>query len=65
MAPVVKIRRGPNVPILVTAFIGGVKEGLLGARCNLSASIRHGSWFQQSRLTHEEIILLTYDIVCR
>jgi hypothetical protein len=36
-----------------------------GARCNWSASIRHGSWFQHSRLTLEVIILLTYDIVCR
>jgi len=36
-----------------------------GARCNQSASIRHRSWFQWSKLTLQEIILLTYDIVCR
>jgi hypothetical protein len=35
-----------------------------GARCNQSASIRHRSWFQQSMLTLQEIILLTYDIGC-
>jgi hypothetical protein len=28
-------------------------------------SIRHGSWFQLSKLTLQEIMLLTYDIVCR
>jgi hypothetical protein len=48
----------------MTEFISDVKGGLLGARCNQSASIRHGSWFQQSKLTLQEIILLTY-IVCR
>jgi hypothetical protein len=36
-----------------------------GSRCNTSASIRHGSWFQQSKLTLFEIIILTYDFVCR
>jgi hypothetical protein len=36
-----------------------------GAMCNRSTSIRHGSWFQRSKLTLLEIILLTYDIVCR
>ena len=30
-----------------------------------TASIRHGSWFQLSRLAVQEIIPLTYDIVCR
>ena len=36
-----------------------------GATCNQSASIRHGSWLQLSKLTLLEIILLNYDIVCR
>jgi transposase-like protein len=36
-----------------------------GARCNIYTSIRHGSWFQQSNPTLFEILILTYDIVCR
>ena len=36
-----------------------------GARCNRSTAIRHDSWFQRSNLTLQEIMLLTYDIVCR
>jgi hypothetical protein len=31
----------------------------------MSVSIRHGSWLQQSNLTLIEILLITYDIVCR
>jgi len=30
-----------------------------------STSIKHGSWFQQSNLTFQEICFLTYDIVRR
>jgi hypothetical protein len=31
----------------------------------MSASIRRGSWFQQSNLTLSEILMLTYDFLCR
>ena len=34
-------------------------------RCNHSASIKLGSWFQQSNFTLQEILLITYDIVRR
>jgi len=36
-----------------------------GVRRRQSASITFGSWFQQSKLTLQEIMLLTYDIVRR
>ena len=36
-----------------------------GVSCNKSASIKQGSWFQQSNLTLQEILLITHDIVCR
>ena len=35
------------------------------AKCSQSQGIRHGSWFQQSNLTFQEVLYLTYDIVCR
>jgi hypothetical protein len=31
-----------------------------GTRCNQSASIKHGSWFQQSNLTLLQILVITY-----
>jgi len=34
-------------------------------RCNQSAPIKVGSWFQQSKLTLQEILLITYDTVRR
>jgi len=36
-----------------------------GNMCNQSVSIKRGSWFQHSNLTFQEILLITYDIVCR
>jgi hypothetical protein len=33
--------------------------------CSESKSIKHGSWFQHSNLTFQEVLLLTYDIVRR
>jgi hypothetical protein len=36
-----------------------------GAKCDKSASIRRGTWFQKSKLTLLEILLITYDVVCR
>jgi len=35
-----------------------------GVRCNQSASIKQGSWFQLINLTLQEILLITYDTVC-
>jgi len=34
-----------------------------GVRCNRSASIKVGMWFQQSKLILQEILLITYDNV--
>jgi transposase-like protein len=36
-----------------------------GVRCSVSKSIRHPPWFQNSHLTFQEILFLTYDILCR
>jgi hypothetical protein len=36
-----------------------------GTRCSESRSIRHGSWFQESKLTLQEVLYLTYDILRR
>jgi len=52
-------------PNLHDGFIWRCQRRVAGARCNQSASVRHRSWFQWSKLTLQEIILLTYDIVCR
>jgi len=46
-------------------FVWRCHRMVAGAACNQSTSIRHGSWLQLSRLTLHEIMLLTYDIVCR
>jgi len=35
------------------------------AKCSQSKAIRHGSWFQGSKLTFHEVLYLTYDIVRR
>jgi hypothetical protein len=52
----------PNVP---KDFSGDVQGGLLGPINRGFTSIRHGSWFQWSNITLQEILLITYDIVCR
>jgi len=39
------------------------EKRVAGKKCRASASIRLGSWFQQSNLTLQEIVLITYDIV--
>ena len=36
-----------------------------GVRCNQSASIKQGSSLQQDNLTIQDILLITYDTVCR
>ena len=38
---------------------------VVGVRCNQSASIKEGSWYQESKLTLHEILLITYDTVRR
>jgi hypothetical protein len=35
------------------------------SRCNVSTSIRHGSWYTRSNLNFMEVLFLTYDIVRR
>ena len=46
-------------------FRSRCQKRVAGVRCRQSASIRLGSWFQQSNLTHNEIMLITYDTVRR
>lgn len=38
-------------------------KGKRGQRCNATRSLRHSSWFTKSKLTIQEIMLLTYDIM--
>ena len=49
---------------LSAGFLWPCQRRVAGATYNQSASIRHGSWFQLSKLIILDIILLTYDIVC-
>ena len=51
----------PNLP---EGFHWRCQRRVAGARCRGSASIRHGSRFQKSNLTLQEILLITYNIVC-
>ena len=46
----------PNIP---ERFRWRCHRWVAGVRCNQSASIKQGLWFQQ------EILLITYDTVCR
>jgi len=41
------------------------RKKIASVKCSESRSIKHGSWFQQSNLTFREILLISYDIVCR
>jgi hypothetical protein len=41
------------------------RRKVAGTKCSLSKAIRHGSWFQQSNLTFQEVLYLTFDIVRR
>jgi hypothetical protein len=50
---------------LSDGFLWPCQRRVAGSTCNQSASIRHGTWIQLCKLTLLEIILLTYDIVCR
>jgi hypothetical protein len=52
-------------PILSDGFAWRCNRRVAGVKCGHMASIRRGSWFQRSRLTLLEILLITYDIVCR
>ena len=50
-------------PNLAEGFSWRYRRRVAGTRCRESASIRHGSWFQLSNLTLQEVLLLTYDTV--
>ena len=50
---------------LSEGFLWRCQRRVARATCNQSAPIRHGSWFQLSRLSLQEIMMLTYDIECR
>jgi hypothetical protein len=52
----------PNIP---EGFRWRYRRKVDGVKCSESRSIKHGSWFQQSNLTFQEILYLTYDIVGR
>ena len=41
------------------------RRSIAGVKCHASTSIRHGSWFQLSNPTLAEIMVCTYDILCR
>jgi hypothetical protein len=41
------------------------RRSVAGVKCRVSTSIRHGSWFQLSNLALTEIMVITYDILCR
>ena len=51
-----------NIPY---GFRWRCRRRVAGKRCSGSRSIRHGSWFQQSHLTLEEVLYFTYDILRR
>jgi hypothetical protein len=46
-------------------FLWRCPRRVVGQRCGKNASIRTGSWFQQSNLVLVEILPISYDIVCR
>lgn len=52
----------PNIP---ERFRWRCHRRVAGVMCNQSAYINQGSWIQQSNLTLEEIVLITYYTVCR
>ena len=52
-------------PYLSEGFRWRCRRRVAGNRCHGSASIRHGSWFQKSNLTLQEIVHITYNILCR
>jgi len=49
----------------VDGFRWRCRRMVAGNRCSGSRSIRHGSWFQRSKLTLQEVLFLTYDILSR
>jgi transposase-like protein len=52
----------PSIP---EGFRWRCRKMVAGVRCSGARSIRHGSWFQGSNLTFQEVLEITYDIVCR
>jgi len=61
--PAVEIWHGPhNLIFLKDLFRWWCWRKVAGAKYSESRSIKHGSWFQQSNLTLQEILFITYDI---
>ena len=52
----------PSIP---EGFSSRCRRKVAGVKCSESRSIKNGSWFRQSKLTFSEILLVTYNIVCR
>ena len=52
----------PNIP---EGLRWRCRRKVAGATCSESRSIKHGSWFQKSNLTSQEILLISYDIMRR
>jgi len=52
----------PSIP---EGFRWRCRKKVAGVKCSESRSIKHGSWFQQSNLTFQEIFRISYDIVRR
>jgi hypothetical protein len=50
-------------PSTTDGFRWRCRRKVAGAKCSLSKSIRNGTWFQQSKVTFQEMLYLTYDIV--
>ena len=52
-------------PNILEGFRWRCRRKVDGVKCSESMSIKHGSWFQRSNLTFQEILYLTYNIVRR
>jgi transposase-like protein len=50
-------------PTTTDGFRWRCRRKVAEAKCSPSKAIRHGSWFQQSKLTFQEVLYLKYDIV--
>jgi len=52
-------------PTTTDCFRWRCRRKFAEAKCSQSKAIRHDSWFQQSKITFQEVLYLTHDIVCR
>ena len=52
-------------PSVIDGFRWRCRRMVAGTRCHGSRSARHGSWFQKSKLTLQEVMYLTYGILRR